>query len=796
MLWFTIVLVSALMTFSITLKDTFRQYFTINANETYLDIDFMMTYDQNSSSRISNIREIRDDYSGYFDSVSSYMNLYTMIEHGGKSSYVNVLSSSQIELRNVTLIEIGLIGAGDMVVTESYAEKNGLTVGDQVKLSIADQTLDYLIIAIVEEKGIFSGDTVFVLKERITQTMFGFSGLSNLGNKVYFDVGDEYEIQTVIDILKLSPTYQDNEFIRTLDLDKIERQATFNASIFIGLGLMAVIALVLVLQSIFPLIYKDLAKSSGVVQTLGGKSSFVFHVWMIEVALILVTALPAGVLLSWFVFNQGLQVVGINGNVSFRPLLVIISMAILTTFILADVGFHYHRMQQQSVSKRLNPLRFIKKYNSWFSTFILVFLLILQWMIHPFSRPVNAIVFIFLSLFLTFSAIGWIMTLPLSINRIFKKRDYSTLITYRQLASNKIMHNTVKIVMASFMVIGISLMINHQVDTAIDDFRNEMKVDYYLTNIFDYQPQILSDILSDPITEYASEGVLYQNVIIKSAEDPDKTIQFMLSVAYDDLDKFFNYRFDDEIGTAFKDSSQLYVALPVAYSFIYNIRAGDTVTFSINHDLTGVEAIVAGFIDTNYVGLVLSNLSVVTEYSDRVDVNTVVITTKEDQNYSTDLLKAYSSRMYYFLDANSLMDERSDFYQDIADYLLLIGWGVVVCFMGIIFNSAIQLFDQNKSDFAKIKVLGLGKKELRRHFFIEWGFISAIAGIFALLNLVVIIPRMADMMLLFDNYHIIEFDWTMFTVAMLLGVPCFLISYMVYYHRIKVHPLIDELKQY
>ena len=796
MLWFTIMLVSALMTFSITLKDTFRQFFIISAEETYLDIDFMMTYDQNSSSRISNIREIRDDYSDYFDSVASFMNFYTMVEHDDHSSYINVLSSSQVELENVIQFDFGPIGEDDLIVTKSYAEKNALKVGDPVFLSIADQTLSYHISVVADDMGILEGDTVFVLKERITQIMFGFSNLSNLGNRVYFDVKDEFEVQTVIDILKSSPSYQDNEFILALDLDKIERQATFNASIFIGLGLMAVVALVLVLQSIFPLIYRDLSKASGVVATLGGKSSFVFQVWIIEVALILATALPAGVLVCWAVFNQGLQVVGISGNVSFRPLLVFLSMGVLMVFILGDVFLHYHHMQRQSVPKRSNQLRFLKHHNSLFMTASLIVLLIIQIAVHPFSRPVDAIVTVLLTLFLTFSAIGWMMALPHMISQRRKKRDYSALITYPYLSRNIILHNLVKIVMASFMVIGITLMINHQVDSAIDDFRSEMKVDYYLTNIFDYQPQILTDILSDPVTDHASEAILYRNVVIKNQDDPDKTIQFMLSVAYEDLDLYLNYQFDDKIRTAFSDTSQLYVALPIGYALIYDIDEGDTITLFINHDLPAVEALVAGFIDTNYTGLVLSNLLIVTEYSGLADINTVVIATKDDQTYSTDLLKSYSSRMYFFLDANALFNERSIFYQDIADYLMLIGWGVVLCFMGIIFNSAIQLFDQNKSDFAKIKVLGLGIKELRRHFLIEWGIIALIALVFAIVNLGIIVPKMADMMLLFDNYHIIEFDWTMLLLTMLLGIPCFLISYMVYYQRIKVHPLIDELKLY
>ena len=795
-LFFTLFLVSALMTFTFTMKDGFRQYFTLLSQQNYQDIDLVMTFDQNSNSRIISLRPIREDFSDYFNHASIFLNFYTLMDHQEGSEYVNVMSGTLQDLNDVAKIAADPITDTELIITQSFARDLGVHMGDQINLYVAGATLEYTVDQIIEDHGRFSKNVVFVNKERITLTMIGFANLYNLGNTVYLDLKPEFSVEEVIDSLKTETTYTDNLYVPTVDTDKIERQATYNASIFIGVGLLSIIALVVVMQSIFPLLYKDLTKEIAVVKTLGGSKHFVFQVWMIEFVLLMVFALPLGALTFDLIFNYGADLMGLEEQIILNPLLLTISLLSVAGFILIDVAYHFFKLERQSSPIQGQNIRFLGNRSSIITFIILTILMLVHLITQLFSRPINAIISLILAVLISFLAINLLLKVPDLIGKKRNKPSISSLISFKYLAKSKIMQNTVKIVMASFLVIGVTMMINHYVDTAINDFTEDMEVDYFLTNIFDYDADILTDVQTNEVVESVDEVVLYRDVVIKNENVDDKTMKFFLSAGYSQLNTYFDFTFDRDIQSAMEDTTELWVVLPISFKYIYQIDAGDVLTFNLSQELTQLPFKVAGFIETNYINIVFSNLAIVTTYEEVATTNSLIINTLDNQKFEPEILKEYGSRMYYFLDVNQLMNDNVDFFQEVAGYLTFIGCGVVACFMGVIFNSALMLFDQHKSDFAKLSVLGLESKRLLQHFLIEWSVITCISSLFALIIVLILVPNLGNLMLLFDNYHEFPFSWSVYGQSVLLGIPCFMVSYYVYYHRIKVHPLVDELKIY
>jgi hypothetical protein len=717
------------------------------------------------------------------------------MDYQQESIYVNVFSATVYDFYHVFDIELNSLTENEIVLTRSIADRLNVNIGDNVLLPVAGKELMYTIGHIITDHGLFKGDAVYVNKERITKEMIGFANLDNLGNVIYLNVKSGYSISATSNILKNDDNYSDYVFLLTIDYDKIERQSTFNASIFVGLGVMTIIALTIVLQSIFPLLYKDLAKEISIVKTLGGSKYFVYEVWIYEFLIILLTALPMGVWIASETFNYGVKTMRVEGFVVFEPLLVTIALALIILFIIMDVTFHYNRLNKISSPILGQNIRFIEKNSSKIMTIILGFAFISVVTFKPFSIPINALLTVLLGIFVSFNLVSWLLSLPERFSKKYKPSLYS-LITFKYLSISKIMHNITKIVMASFLVIGITLMINHHVGSALNNFDKTMETDYILTNIFDYNDSVLEAVNADPLTDFASSALFYQGVIIRNNLLSDKNLHYLMSIDFSNLSQHFNFVFDRNVSFEMNSTEILYVVLPISYAYIYNIDYGDTVLMHINNDLDNVSFTVAGFIETDYSMLALTNLSKVTAYNSIVKPNAIFINTVGNQSYNQDLLKTFSSKMYYFLDTNQLFNDRSVLFQDVANYLTIIGWGVVFCFMGIIFNSALQLYDQQKKDFSKLRVLGLNNRRLLQHFLIEWGFISIIAIIFSWFNLWILIPNLGNLMLIFDNYAFIRFDWTMYLISIGLGIPSFMISYLIYYYRFKYHPSVDELKIY
>jgi predicted lysophospholipase L1 biosynthesis ABC-type transport system permease subunit len=262
------------------------------------------------------------------------------------------------------------------------------------------------------------------------------------------------------------------------------------------------------------------------------------------------------------------------------------------------------------------------------------------------------------------------------------------------------------------------------------------------------------------------------------------------------MSEYFTFTFNPSVGALFADTTRPYILLPISLGKVFDLQEGDEVTLEISKDLPEATFTVAGFIDTYFDNMAITNLVNVPAYADVAPVNALMINAGSDAAIETAIIQAYSSRMYYLVDTEEVIAENVAMFLSVADYLTLIGWAVVFCFMIVILNNAVLVFDAMKADYARLMVLGVGARRLTGLFAAEAGILALIAAAVAAVDIAMFFPAMPELMLLFGNYKVIPLDWAKAALGIGAGILVFLIGYGTYFFKVKHMRIVEEITKY
>ncbi len=793
--FFTMTIVAALVVTGFCLDDAFRKMFTLQQTETYLDVDFVMSFDANSQTRIINKRIITQKYADHFRFYASFFNIYAYLETTAGTDYIKVMASSVAEMENVIDYDLPSLAAYEAVIPDSFAAAYQLAPGDGFDLYIGGDPIRYIVKAIIPDRGLFKDKTVFVDKTELLEIVYGVDNLGNLGNTVYFSLASGVDIDAAMADLLAEDAYSSFVFTKVVDETEIARMASFNASIFAGIGVMAILALILVLRSVFPILFKEFTAQIGVIKTLGGSDRFAFHVWLLEFALILAGAIPIGMLLSWSLFQLAGPVIGVQGLVTFNPWLILAAVASLLLFLFAELFFRFRKLKQQAAIA-LSSDRRAEAVTSPALVFVISLVLIAVnrltgWWMSPIFRLAE----ILLILLASFAGMSALLTAIAGLARKTKSHSTFGLFTARHLAGDKVAHNALKVGAMSIIVIAVTLMLNNFIIIATDEFRNQITADYVLTNIFDYDEDLRTEIMTEFAPESVDEGSFYRNAVFMSG-GYEKRIQYLISLDFERMGDYFSFSIDTSVGTLFADRTKAYILLPIAIGKVYGVKEGDEVQLKISKDLPDVTFTVAGFLDTYYDSIAITNLVNVDAYADLAPVNALLMNAADGEAFATAIVKRYSTNMYFLFNADEVIADVTDMYLSIANYLTIIGWAVVFCFMIVILNNAVLVFDAMKADYARLMVLGVSGSKLNGMFAAEAGIMTAIAAVTAIINIALFFPAMPELMLLFRNYKRISLEWPIALIGVGGGILVFLIGYGSYFFKVRRLRIVEEIKKY
>ncbi len=774
----------------------FQQLFYYDSLEDYYQIDVVMTYDENATSRLINKRNLGLSYGDDIVQSLSFFNLYVVSETTEEIFYTQLMSALPYEMEQLIDYDLDSLNDNEIVITSSLASSYHLDVGDSLMLYMLDEAYEYQINQIVPDTGLFTGNNVFVDKTRLLQDFYGLPSLNNLGNTLYLELDPSTDIDQFIEDVKADDEYANYYIYKTIDYDLINQDATRTSSILFGTGVLIVITLGMVLHSLFPLFTMKLKKQTGTILTLGGNFKFIMQVWGIQLLVFFLITSVFGLISSYVIFNIAARAYDIISYISLNWWPTIIGLCFLAGFVILEGLISFGKLKKESAIALSSDRRYEKQPLSiyWLiGSFVLFFFFLIT---QPFSLEVNSLIIIVFSIFASFQGISFITML---IGNYFSKRKHKNLFrvfNLRYIADNKHVHHSLKVLFASFLVILITLSVRSFVTSEINSIRDSFNFDYALTNIFNYDSSLKSEIMTNYEPEAVDEVVFFRDVKLEIDDNGtpyDDKMQFFVSMDYSRFPDYFGFELISQLDEKYLDNTIPYVLIADSYRYTYSINVGDQVGLITNssHDVITLE--VAGFIKTSYDNFVYSNLIMMPEFQDDFTINSLLILTAGQQDIFRDLLEDYGSEMYYVLEVDKLVDDVGNVFETAGDLFLVLTTVMIASFLIVIINNTILVFYTMKKDYARLKTLGVKNKDFLNNIFKEIGLSTVAVMLFVIAEIFVLTEFMPRIMLFFDFYKQIVPNFGTIVFAIMLVSISFLLSYSLYFAKIIKLGIIEEI---
>lgn len=783
----TLSLIFCLSIMLLGLKPAATRIYELEFVEKYEDIDIVISYDEYSSSRLINRRSLLENYSTDIEYALSFFNLSVLVNQE-TPVYFNMLSGLPHDFERLVDEDVFLL-ENQVIITRSLADKYGLDIGSSFNFSIFTTEFDYTVGDIFEDRNQFSGDAFYIDKSIIMESLYGFS-LDNLGNVVYIDCVNENSISDLHSRLTVDSEYDDYNIAKTIDWDYIDTRANDLVSMFLAVGLIIILAIFLVLDSLIPNVSKDIPKQLGVVRTLGGTKSFVWHVYLYQWIIYIVVSFVIGSILSVFVYNMALDVYGTDGFIPYDWNVGLIALFVLSFFIVIRARISYHQENIKSSVELSNHPRY-KKYNTKvFRMMIIGVILLVECIFRVLPIKYHALVIVLTSVYLTFNMLSFVLILlSKQINK--RKKSIFSLFQTKYLQTNKALHQSLRVLVVSLLALVMVYSFRVFMDDQIDDIRNLMSYDLALTNITNYDDNLLNDLEAYDVSSL-KEASLYNHTTVMVGDSVEFS-RYMVSIDYEYIDDYFDTEIVD-FKNSYKDNSVAYAILPQNYKLIYHLEVGDIVKLGINYELEEIPVYVAGFVNNNIENLVYTNITEVEEYKDIAKHNTVFINSDNTEDLYLDLINDYSGRMYYLINPNYYFENMLSSSESLIDFFAVFTMFIIFCFVIVIFNNTVLVFNSLKTDLAKIKSLGANRLDFRVSVFKEYLLIIVLLILFGFLESLILSENLRYLVLFTHYYKDITATGLTILYGCLSVALVELLSYLYYFSRINRIEIIKEIK--
>ncbi|XFA98536.1 FtsX-like permease family protein [Candidatus Izemoplasma sp. B36] len=776
-----------------SMHHTFSKIYEYQASNIYQNTDIVIDYDEYSSARLINERNLQEDYGEYFDEILCFFNINLLTETNGQRYYSQMFSSKDYEFERLIDQDVDLKD-NEVIITKAYAEAYNLNIGDDFNFYILDKSFNYTIKQIYPEYGVFEGNSFFVNKEVILDELYGLGDFSNFGNTVYLDVNDNYDLNEVFNILDNSDDYGDYHIFLTIDWEYINSKAMDNISMFLSLGLVVLLAILMVLDSLFPIVNKNLKQNLGVINTLGGESKIILEVSLLQWLMYIFVSLIIGLILSGFVINYGIYMYGLRGFIYVGILPIILSLITVIVFVEIRAYISFRKINSESIASKSKDKRF-NIYKIQIPIFIIALLaLIIELYFKFFSLAVHSLIIVILSLYVALN-LSSIFLIGLSkLLKKIKSKSVFSLFQTKHLISNKHIHQSLRVLFISLISIVLVFSVRSYLYEEIDKFYNVMDFDLAVTNINDYDEELLQEINNYDVSSI-DEGIIYSDVNVYFNEVEYQPSKYFISM---DIDNISNYvgidiiKYNDQYIT---DTKPI-VILPKNFELVYGLNIGDTVTLNLNYKLRDIEMIVAGYFDTNFDNFIYSNIYEKDIYQDEAKINTVFINSEDKTDIYDDLIIDYSEKMYFVIDPDSYFDELVEGVEKVTNYFSVFTAFLILCFVIVIFNNTLLVFFDIKSDLVKVKVLGASKKDFMCMLLLEFVILLLIIISVGLVEILILSNHLKGIVLLINYYKDISAYTNAVIIGFVLSSVVLLLSYWYYYKQIMKIKMIDEIKFY
>jgi ABC-type lipoprotein release transport system permease subunit len=758
------------------------------AVERYGSIDMIVTFDANSDRRILNQRKLSTDYAAIGE-WSTFFNTTAYAE----DRTVQLFGGSDGGMRFLTGSTRFPIDGDEAFITASLAESWNVEIGDRIDIQLKGVAYAYQVVGIETDKGLFADDAVFVDKTALLSRLFAFEGLSNLGNTIYFRLDDVGQIDAWIDVLKSDPEYADFDFIKIIDPITFARIANYTTSVLLSIMLLGIVAVFVVIRSVVPLFHRDFQHQTGVLKPLGAPRGWVEKRWMIQFGVLAILALPIGWALQIVIFELGRSAYGIQSPIAF-PVgrLLFGSLAFVLVFGLLS-WLEIRRFSALSAMEAARDRRIGKASSSLYVFGVLVLLFLLNAFVFRFPDGVRAAIAFLLGVAIVMESFPAAFVF---LGYLFRKGrpSYFGLVSAPWLASSKPMHGAIRVAFITTLVLTSSFSIVRFVDTEADRIVAMVNADYLLANVFDYSDAMKTSLESFEGVDSVNEAILFDFQTM-TFRDHTKIFRYHVSMESEDWENAFAFPISDGFETRLNDSQTLYAAVPISIAKSMGIQLGDTIVLEAGSALGALEFEVAGFLETNYDNLILTNLIAHSPSRLTQSINALFLEAAPSQALFHAIASEYGARMYAIVSMATLVESIREPIVGATRFIIVISISFALAFCVVLWNNARMVFHQFKPDYARYWVLGASKRELIGRVAAEFLAMSVLLSAAAAFSVAILLPAANETMLLLGFYKEVPHPFGPSFLASMTGVFLFWLSFGSIAWGIATLQPIQEIKQ-
>ncbi|MBU1093896.1 MAG: hypothetical protein KKH01_05490 [Firmicutes bacterium] len=771
----------------------------------YREIDFSMGITLNSDLRFFSIRPLTDapDLDTVVDDYAPFFEMDTLVEINGTKQYVKTMASTldqfakisnPIHYTNTTLDN------DEVIITESLATTYQLNHGDTITLYLGDLTKDYSIVDIVEDGGLFEGGTIYLNKDgslsffltALSPSLGSLSHvfLTNFYNQVYFDVKTGITNEEAMDYVSSITQFSNLKFQLSIDEQALDQMIRRNVSFFNLIIVIVFLVILLVMQTTFMLYFEEKKKGFAVVDLLGGSHLFSYGVVLIEILIFFILSLTASVFITNAVIQKGLIFVGSSANyqLDFSTIfwcaaatLLIYTVTSLYYFIHFNKESSIHQTMTQGIEKQM---RWIPQLTLFFLSFALYFLAKLE-ILYQFIGNYTSVIQTVSSFAILFTSAFIMFNLFSKLQKIKKKPLIFTL-QLKILLAKKSFYQYVSVMLVCFVSIFLLVLANDHMDQRMNNYENEFKIDFVLTNFISRYDETYTQIVALDTVDQASKVGYLQNIEFTTFE---QNLNSLISIDPQAISNYFNFELSDESLISLENTDYLTIILPERFKYLYNMTIGDEIQLNLSPLHSDEVFVVGGFFKKEIGDMAFTNLHLFSIYDD-ISQNAIFVNSISDKaSLQNQLINLYSKNMVYVLDFQLIVDEKLDQMRTATDYLTIILSTIIACFVLSIFNHSILLLGQMKDTYARFYVLGFSKQKMFFLLIKESLAMYVILAISSIFSFVLISNQLSSLILISGEYEPVQFEmhslWTGFLVILFV----FVITKVVYiWNALRIRP--------
>jgi hypothetical protein len=781
---FTLSLIFSMFFLMLGVESIYRDIFSKEAQNAYPNIDLVVSYDEYSSSRLINKRVLSEDYDD-INYALAFFNLQIPFENNNRMFYINLLSSLPHEFEIMMDIDVEL-RPNESIVTKTFAIDNSLEIGDKIELNLFGTTYEYSIADVIDDYGFFKGNSIYVDKEELLEKVYSLSYLSNFGNVVYVSTNN---IDKTYEELNQDLNYQDYEISRVVDQVKIQSIINEYISIIRLAGFIVLISLIIVLNSLFSIVIRDIYEEIGVFETLGDNKKMGYFVCLSQWIIYLLTSFIFGYFLALGVANIGANIYGVTEFISIKTFVVLESLAIISIAVLIKNIYLIKKFYKKNSVDKIKDKRFVLANFNYFLLALSSLIMIAVLVFDLFSIKYKSLIVVSLSIYICLSLL--LISLKILSKILTKKRTNFALFNSKHLQNNKNIHQSLNVIFVSLIVIAIMLTVRFYISFQIEQIRSYNKIDILMVNIIDYDEELLNEIKTYDVDE-VNPGFMYLNIVAQTEENDSFLIKMVSSVDREDFSDFYGYDLG-EINPIYENNSHPYILFPENYKLVYGFKEGDIIRLNLEPRLSDVSFVIGGFIKTDFDQFAYTNLTdKIEELS--LEYNSLMINSENSEAALNQLIRNYSQDMYYFVDAQAEIELQLDRADSILALFTVLIIFVISSFLLVVFNNTVLKYYSLKNDYAKVKILGIKNSQIINNLFKEIIILFLCLIIVGTLEIILLSNFLKYLLLFFDYYKNLTANIYAVIISYSAILFVLLVSYLFYFLRIRKLEVSNEIR--